>query len=176
MPGVNKGLGKVEVRLQWDPSPLGTAPHDLDIITAVYTAEDPHGKPAYLVYFDSRSPDGTIVLTRDSLDGRGLGPDEIMVLELDRLALRFTRVVVGVAIQQRYGRRTFEEIANPLVVIAEGHTELTSEDFIRVSGATAATVAEFNRKHSGEWELRAALRGFEGDPESFVAVMGSRST
>jgi tellurium resistance protein TerD len=173
MTGLNKGLSKVEIRLQWDPSRLGTPPNDLDIIAAVYAAEDPYGKPAYLVYFDSRSPDGTISLSRDSLTGQGFGSDEVMVLELGRLAPRFSRVVVGVAIQQCSGRRTFEDIPHPGVVIVEGYTELASDDFARVSGATAATVAEFVRGTSGEWELHEALRGFDGDPNSFAAVMGS---
>ncbi|MER6416677.1 acyl-CoA carboxylase subunit epsilon, partial [Streptomyces humidus] len=29
-----------------------------------YLADDPHGDPAYVVHFDSRSPDGTIYLNR----------------------------------------------------------------------------------------------------------------
>ncbi|WP_167538231.1 TerD family protein, partial [Streptomyces caniferus] len=81
----NKGIEKVEVTLKWDPSPLGTPDNDLDIVAATYTADAPHGDPAYLVHFDSRSPDGTITLNRDSRTGQGFGFDEIMTLELDRL-------------------------------------------------------------------------------------------
>jgi tellurium resistance protein TerD len=174
MAGLNKGLRKVEVRLRWDPSPRGTPPHDLDLIAAAYAAEDPYGIPAYLVHFDSRSPDGTISLSGDSRTGQGFGSDEVMVVELSRLASQVARLVVGVAIQQRGGRRTFGDILNPGVVIVEDHIELARADFARVSGATAATVAEFARDPSGEWELHEALRGFDGDAESFAAVMGSR--
>ncbi|MBA2950743.1 TerD family protein [Streptomyces himalayensis] len=175
MASLNKGLKKVEIRLRWDPSPLGRPPHDLDIIAATYTAEEPYGKPSYVVHFGSRSPDGTITLSRDSRTGQGFGFDEVMVLELERLAAGYARVVVGVIIQQRSGDRTFQDIANPRVVITEGHTELAADDLARVADSTAATVAEFARDASGEWELREALRGFDGDPESFAAVMGSRS-
>lgn len=62
MSNIRNGLKKVEVGLRWDPSPLGTASHDLDVVAATYTAEDRYGAPAYLVHFDSRSPDGTIRL------------------------------------------------------------------------------------------------------------------
>ncbi len=62
----NKDIGKVEVRIKWDPSPHGEPDIDLDIIAATYRAEEPYGSPAYLVHFDSRSPDGTITLNRDS--------------------------------------------------------------------------------------------------------------
>lgn len=54
--GLNKGVGKVEVTLKWDPSPIGASAHDLDIIAGVYTTDDPYGSPAYLVHFESRSP------------------------------------------------------------------------------------------------------------------------
>lgn len=168
----NKGIEKVEVTLQWDPSPLGTPDNDLDIVAATYTADAPHGDPAYLVHFDSRSPDGTITLNRDSRTGQGFGSDEIMTLELDRLSDTYTRVIVGVAIQQGEGHKVFGDIQNTLVRIREGYTDLAENDFSDVAGATAATVAEFTRDETGQWRLRPALRGFDTDPEGFAALMG----
>lgn len=96
MSSVSKGIRKVEVSLKWDPSPLGAPATDLDLIAATYVADDPYGAPAYVVHFDSRSPDGTITLNRDSRTGQGLGFDEVMTLELDRLAPRYTRVVIEI--------------------------------------------------------------------------------
>ena len=58
MNGLNKGIRKVEVSVKWDPSPAGQPPTDLDIVAATYPAADPSGSPAYVVHFDSRSPDG----------------------------------------------------------------------------------------------------------------------
>ncbi|MET9657479.1 TerD family protein [Streptomyces sp. NPDC006510] len=171
----NKDMDKVEVRLKWDPSPSGTPAHDLDIIAATYLAEAPYGSPAYLVHFDSRSPDGTITLNRDSRTGQGLGFDEVMTLELNRLSTAYTRVVVGVAIQQRDGRRTFAEIANTGVQVREGYTNLAEDDFSAVGAATAATVAEFVRGAAGAWEFHGTVRGFDGDPNLFAGTMGSRT-
>ncbi|WP_053695781.1 TerD family protein [Streptomyces sp. NRRL F-5755] len=173
MSSLNKGIGKVEVTLKWDPSPAGTSAHDLDLIAATYTKDAPHGAPDYLVHFDSRSPDGTITLSRDSRTGLGLGTDEAMVLELNRLAERYGRVVVGVAIQQRGGRKTFGDIANTTVRVNEGYDELAVDDFSAVAGATAAVIAEFDRDASGEWRFHPNVRGFDADPETFVTVMGS---
>ncbi|MQS36662.1 TerD family protein [Streptomyces katsurahamanus] len=172
MSSLNKGVSKVAVNLRWDPSPLGAVPHDLDIVAATYPAASPGGDPAYVVHFDSRSPDGTITLTRDSRTGQGFGSDEIMTLELDRLAAVYGRVVVGVAIQQRDGRRVFGEVAKTLVTVVEGHTELWRSDFSPVAGATAAVVAEFVRNERGVWEYRETIRGFETDPQPFVSLMG----
>ncbi|MFE3885990.1 TerD family protein [Streptomyces lydicus] len=168
----NKGIEKVEVTLQWDPSPLGSPDNDLDIVAATYTADAPHGDPAYLVHFDSRSPDGTITLNRDSRTGQGFGSDEVMTLELDRLSDTYTRVIVGVAIQQGEGRKVFGDIENTLVRIREGYTDLAENDFTEVAGATAATVAEFTRDETGQWRLRPALRGFDTDPAGFASLMG----
>ncbi|MGR8007819.1 TerD family protein [Streptomyces hypolithicus] len=171
---LNKGVGKVEVTLKWEPSPLGEPAHDLDIIAATYSADDAFGDPAYVVSFGRRSPDGTITLNRDSRTGQGFGFDEVMTLELERLAPAYGRVVVGVAIQQREGRKTFGDVPQTGWRIREGYEVLAEGDFADVSGSTAATVAEFTRADaSGGWELRSAVRGFDTDPNSFAGTMGS---
>ncbi|MGW3012489.1 TerD family protein [Streptomyces sp. NPDC001219] len=172
MSTLSKGIEKVEVTLKWDPSPIGTPDNDLDIVAATYTADAPHGDPAYLVHFDSRSPDGTITLNRDSRTGQGFGFDEIMTLELHRLAESYTRVIVGVAIQQGEGRKVFGDVGNTAVRIREGYTDLVEHDFTEVPGATAATVAEFVRDEAGQWRFHSALRGFDADPHTFTAEMG----
>ncbi|MDT0542640.1 MULTISPECIES: TerD family protein [Streptomyces] len=172
MTGLNKGPSKVQVSLRWDPSPLGEPPHDLDIVAATYNAADPYGEPAYLVHFDRRSPDGTITLNRDSQTGQGYGADEVMTLELERLSTSHTRVVVGVAIQQTGGPKTFGDVANCSFRIADGITELVNSGFVGALGAKAATIAEFTRHDSGEWEFREGIRGFDADPEEYSALMG----
>lgn len=173
MSDFNKGIRKIEVGLQWDPSPAGQPPTDLDIIAATFTVDDPYGTPAYLVHFDSRSPDGTIFLNRDSTDGKGFGWDEVMTLELDRLDSRYARVVVGVIIQQHPTRRTFADVLNPAMRVREGrYTVLAEDDFASVPGATAATFATFARDESGAWIFEAGVHGFDEDPATFTRVIG----
>lgn len=168
-----RGLKKVEVRLKWDPSPMGETPRHLDIIATTYSADDPHGRPVYVVHYDSRSPDGTINMSRHSQTGLGLGYVEAMTFELDRLAPSFARVVVGVAIHQDPVPRTFGDMSNAGVLVVDGYTELLKDDFARHAEYTAVTVAEFVRDASGTWEFREALRGFDSDPVAFAAEMGS---
>ncbi|KRV49053.1 TerD-family protein [Wenjunlia vitaminophila] len=175
MGGLNKGLGKIKVTLKWDPSALGEPDTDLDLVAGTYRAEAPFGAPAYLVHFDSRSPDGTIILNRESHTGQGLGADEDMTLELDRLADEYVRVVVGVAIQQHAGRKTFGDIVNCGARVLDGYTELASVDFGGVRDCTAATVAEFSRTASGIWTFHALVRGFTTDPSTFSLTMGQHS-
>lgn len=172
MTGFSKGNRKVEVALKWDPSPAGQAPTDLDLVAATFVSGDPNGAPAYLVHFDSRSPDGTIYLNRDSTDGKGFGWDEVMTLELDRLDSRYARVVVGVVIQQQTGHKVFVDVLSPAVRIREGYTVLAEDDFGSVLGATAATIAEFVRDGSGGWTFHAGVHGFDEDPAAFAQVMG----
>lgn len=173
MNSVHKGIKKVEVGLKWDPSPAGTPPNDLDIIAATYAADAPYGDPVYLVHFDSRSPDGTITLNRDSRTGQGFGFDEVMTLELNRLAPTFTRVVVGVAIQQETGQKVFGDISNAAFRIREGHNNLVESDLSGVSGSTAATIAQFTRDEAGAWSFLGLVRGFDADPTTFASLMGS---
>ncbi|MBT2405184.1 MULTISPECIES: TerD family protein [unclassified Streptomyces] len=181
MSGVRKSLAKVEISLRWDPSPVGTPANDLDILAAVYGTQDPYGEPVYVVHFGSRAPDGTITLNRDSRTGQGFGYDEVMTLELNRLAPELGRVVVGVVIQDAVihdagggdRTKTFADIAGTGLRIREGHTDLAESDFTVVPGATAATVAEFTRDAEGGWTLDADVRGFDNDPEEFVRTMGA---
>ncbi len=173
MSGISKGIRKVEIALKWDPSPAGQPPTDLDLVAATYLTSDPYGEPAYVVHFDSRSPDGTIYLNRDSKDGKGFGWDEVLTVELDRLDSRYARVVVGVVIQQRPAHRTFVSVVNPGLRIREGYTVLAEDDFGGVLGATAAGVAEFVRQESGTWDFHAGIHGFEDDPTAFTTVMGA---
>ncbi|UQX04278.1 TerD family protein [Streptomyces sp. RerS4] len=179
MSGVRKTLAKVEIALRWDPSAAGEPPHDLDIVAAVYAAADPHGEPVHLVHFGSRSPDGTISLGRDSRTGQGFGFDEVMVLELDRMAPELGRVVVGVVIQDAgVGgpaplRKTFAAVPGTGLRIRAGYDDLATADFAEVADATAATVAEFTRDGSGGWSLEARPRGFDADAQEFARVMGA---
>jgi tellurium resistance protein TerD len=169
---VGKGLGKVEVRLKWDPSPLGEPPRHLDIIAATYAVDDLRGRPVYVVHYDSRSPDGTINMSRHSQTGQGFGFVEVMVLEFDRLASSYGRVVVGVAIHQDGGPRTFGDMVNTGVLVVEGYRELLADDFAAVADSTATTVAEFTRNDSGAWEFHEMIHGFDSDPPVFTMEMG----
>ncbi|MEU0051952.1 TerD family protein [Streptomyces sp. NPDC006184] len=172
MSGVGEGLGRVEVRLRWDPSPYGEPPRHLDIVAATYPVDDLYGRPAYVVHHGSRSPDGTINMSRHSETGMGFGFVEAMELEFERLSSAYGRVVAGVAIHQDGGPRTFGDISNAGVVVVEGYRQLLANDFAQVGDATAATVVEFTRNASGAWELREMIRGFDSDPVLFTAEMG----
>ncbi|MFE7171466.1 TerD family protein [Streptomyces sp. NPDC057616] len=172
MSGFGEGLGKVEVKLRWDPSPYGEPPRHLDIMAATYAVDDPYGRPVYVVHTESRSPDGTINMSRHSETGMGFGFVEAMVLEFERMSRAFGRVVVGVAIHQDRGARTFGDISNAGVVVVEGYRELLVNDFAQVADATAATVAEFARDASGRWGFREMVQGFDADPVLFAAEMG----
>ncbi|MDH6568981.1 stress response protein SCP2 [Streptomyces sp. SAI-117] len=167
------GLGKVQVRLKWDPSPYGEPARHLDIVAATYATDDPYGRPAYVVHTESRSPDGTINMTRHSETGLGLGYVEVMELEFERLSSAYGRVVVGVAIHQTGGPRTFADLSHAGVLVVEGYRQLLEDDFTGVADATAATIAEFTRDASGAWHFAPLIRGFESNPAGFMAEMGS---
>ncbi len=167
------GLGKVEVRLKWDPSPVGESPRHLDIVAATYSVDDPFGRPVYLVHYDSRSPDGTINMSRHSQTGQGFGFVEVMSLEFDRLSSAYARVVVGVVIHQEPVPRTFGDMSNAGILIVEGYQELLTDDFSGVADARATTLAEFTREDSGHWKLHEMIRGSDSDPVGFMSEMGA---
>ncbi|MFF2011190.1 TerD family protein [Streptomyces sp. NPDC058195] len=172
MNGTRKDVRKIEVALKWQPSPAGEPASHLDIVAATYLTAAPYGDPSYIVHWDSRSPDGTIYLNRDSKDGKGLGWDEVMTLELDRLDPRYGRVVVGVVIHQNACRRTFDGVLSRGLRLREGYTVLVEDDFGGVLESTAATVGEFVRDGSGVWTFRPGIRGYDEEPQTFTRIMG----
>jgi tellurium resistance protein TerD len=97
-----------------------------------------------------------------------------MTLELDRLNSGYTRVVVGVLIQQGSGHKSFVGVLNPGLRMREGYTVLAEDNFGGVLGATAATVGEFVRDVSGEWTFHPGIHGYDTDPAEFPRVMGTR--
>ncbi|MYV46720.1 TerD family protein [Streptomyces sp. SID2888] len=173
MGAVGSGLRKAEVRLKWDPSPLGESPRHLDIVAATYSVDDPFGRPVYVVHYDSRSPDGTINMNRHSQTGMGFGFVEVMSLEFGRLSAAYSRVVVGVIIHQEPDPRTFGDMSNVGVVVVEGYQELLTDDFSGVAAARATTVAEFTRSDSGAWEMHEMICGSDSDPAVFMSEMGT---
>lgn len=170
---LNKGIGKIEVALRWDPSPLGEPATDLDLVAAPYPADDPDGSPAHVVHFANRSPEGTITLHRDSPNGQGFGPDETLTLEFDRVAAAYGRVVVGVIIQQGGGHKAFADVPSANIRVRQGYTELANDGFEQVPAETAAIVAEFTRDPSGDWQFHRGVRRF-ADQAAFDALMGSK--
>ncbi|MFP3987482.1 TerD family protein [Streptomyces sp. E11-3] len=176
MSGLSVGQRKIEVSLRWDPSAPGTPAHHLDIVAATYRADAPLDQPDYLVHLDRRSPDGTITLDRASNTGMGLGYDEVMTLELNRLASAYALVVVGVVIQQPTAEKTFADIANVGVRVREGHHELALHDFTDIPTASSATVSRFTRSSSGGWTFQNIFRGFDADPVAFARLMGGVSS
>ena len=95
------------------------------------------------------------------------------LLEFDRLSSAYGRVVVGVAIHQNHGLKTFGEVSNTGLLVTEGYRQLLSDDLSRVADSTAATIAEFTRGVDGLWGMREVIRGFDSDPVVFMAEMGT---
>ncbi|GGR92583.1 hypothetical protein GCM10010269_34500 [Streptomyces humidus] len=80
---------------------------------------------------------------------------------------------MGVAIHQNTGPKTFGDLSNAGVLVVVGYAELLKNDFAKLAGATAGTVAEFVRDASGTWEFHEMVRGFGSEPIVFGTEMGS---
>ena len=98
---------------------------------------------------------------------QGLGYDEVMTLELDRLDGRYARVVVGVVIQQRAVHRAFVDVINPGLRIREGYTDLAEHDFggVRRDGGDRRGVPA---RRLRRLELPPGIRGYDDDPATFI--------
>lgn len=83
-----------------------------------------------------------------------------MTLELDRLNSGYTRVVVGVLIQQRSGHKSFVGVLNPGLRMREGYTVLAEDNFGGVLGPRP----------------RPSASSYATPPESGPSIRGSTAT
>ncbi|MFD3508075.1 TerD family protein [Nocardia sp. NPDC058666] len=140
MPGAvpHTALTHITVGLGWDPvraSMFRRRPKDIDLNVAALSFS---GTRFVDVAFHEQltSRDGAIRLLGDSLDGVGDGDDEIMVLDLTRLAPDITTVVLLITC---YTGQRFEQIENAFTRVIDS---VTGTELARIDLAVA-------RAHTG---------------------------
>ncbi|MCS3531457.1 TerD family protein [Chryseobacterium sp. JUb7] len=192
-------LSQVTIGLGWDVRKsggffgklFGSAPeYDLDAIAFLLdkngkvanmgkTLQRQNGKNIVLyesdvIYFNSmRHPSGNIWLTGDNRTGEGDGDDEQIIVQLDKLPLRYEKIVFVVSIYQgNTNRQHFGMIENAFIraVDARGKeiTKFSLSGDASMNGMCSMVFAEAYR-HDGDWKFRAL-----GEPhrtDNFIDVL-----
>ncbi|MFE7720361.1 TerD family protein [Nocardia rhizosphaerihabitans] len=155
MPGAvpHTALTHITVGLGWDPVRAGKFrrhPKDIDLnVAALSFSGTRFADIAFHEQLTSR--DGAIRHLGDSLDGVGDGDDEIMVLDLTRLAPDVTTVVLLITC---YTGQRFEQIENAFTRVTDSvtGTELARIDLSTARSHTGLVLGKLHRAYS-DWQF-----------------------
>lgn len=159
-------LSKMLVGLGWDPRATDGAEFDLDASAFLLAANGKvRGDADFIFYNQLRSADGSVEHTGDNRTGEGEGDDEVVKVDLSRVASDVDKIVFTVTIHEADARRqNFGQVSNAFIRIVN---EITGTEVVRydlaedASTETAMVFAELYR-HNGEWKFRAIGQGYSG--------------
>jgi len=171
------GLKKIKIGLAWDANATDTgAQFDLDASVFLLGVDGKVISDNHFVFYNNAtSPDGAVIHQGDNKTGEGDGDDEIIEIELDKVASEVDKIIFTVTIDEAENRnQNFGQVNNSLIrlVNIDGGAEIAKyeldEDY---SSETAINFGELYRK-SGGWNFKAVGAGFNEGLAGFCKTYG----
>lgn len=166
-------LKRVLVGLGWDPikSLFGG---NMDIDASVICIDE-NGKKEDVVYYGNLTHrSGAIRHTGDNLTGDGDGDDEQIIIELDKIPTKISRLAIIINIYSAYSRNQhFGKVRNCFIHATDmdSHKELVRYDvdgnFDKMTGIFVADIYRYN----GEWKFKAVGEGVKVEGISEMVSM-----
>ncbi len=158
------GLETVFVGLGWDVRSTTGDDFDLDA-SAILTGADGRARSdADLVFFNNlKTPDGSVEHVGDNRTGEGAGDDEVIRVELGRVAADVATIVFPVTIYDGEARgQSFGQVRNAFirVVDASSGEELARYDLSEDASVETAMVFGELYRNQADWKFRAVGQGY----------------
>lgn len=157
------GLKKVNVGLGWDIRVTDGAAFDLDASAFVLKADGKIRSDADFIFYNQKTlPDGTIEHKGDNKTGEGAGDDEVVAVNLEKLAADIDKITFVVTIHEADTRRqTFGQVSKAYirVVNADSNTELARYDLSEDASTETALIFGELYRNGAEWKFRAVGQG-----------------
>lgn len=172
----NAGLSKILVGLGWDPIQssggggilgslfgLGKGDNfDCDASLFMLGSNEKIESNKDIIYFGNlKSQCGSILHTGDNLTGEGDGDDEQIIVELDKVPERISKLVFVVNIYECIKRKQhFGQVQNAYIRVLDhlGNEIVKYNLTENHSGKTALVIGEIYR-HNSEWKFAATGEG-----------------
>ncbi|WP_330202987.1 TerD family protein [Cyanobacterium sp. Dongsha4] len=163
------------IGLGWDVNVTDTGgDFDLDVSVFLLGDNDKLVSDKHFIFYNNLvSPDSdqSVKLLGDNRTGEGEGDDEGLIVDLRKVPVDVSKIVVTVTIYEADKRKqNFGQVTNAYIRLVDVQTkeevlryDLT-EDF---SVETAVIMAELYRK-DGEWRLNAVGSGFQGGLQALL--------
>jgi tellurium resistance protein TerD len=160
------GLTKILIGLGWTPRATAGTEFDLDATCFVLAATGKVRSDADMIFYNQKeSEDGTIRHMGDNRTGVGDGDDEVIAVDLARVAADVQRLVACVTIHEADERRqNFGMVGEAYVrvVNAETKREIARYDLSEDASVETAMIFGEVYRHDGEWKFKAVGQGFAG--------------
>ena len=159
-------LTKMLIGLGWDERVTSGQAFDLDASAFLLTQNGKvRGNHDFIFYNQLKSTDGSVEHAGDNRTGQGDGDDEVIKVDLSRVAPDINKIAITVTIHDATARgQNVGQISNAFIRVVN---EVTGVEVVRFDLAedysveTAMVFGEVYR-HNGEWKFRAVGQGYSG--------------
>jgi tellurium resistance protein TerD len=157
-------LTSVAVALGWDTRTTTGADFDLDASALLCGENGKVVDDQHFVFFNNlQSPDGSVEHTGDNLTGEGEGDDEVINVDLSRMAAAVTKIVFPVSIYDAEARQqSFGQVVNAYIRIIDRATDTELARYDLTEDASTETAMIFGELYrlDAEWKFRAIGQGY----------------
>lgn len=171
-------LRKILVGLGWDARSTDGADFDLDASAFILAGNDKVRSDADFIFYNQlRSPDGTVEHTGDNKTGAGEGDDEVIKIDLARMAPEVAKIAFTVTIHEAEARKqNFGMVKNAFIRIVNDETgrEVVRYDLSEDASTETAMVFGEVYRHANEWKFRAVGQGYTGGLKALAQNYGIR--
>ena len=159
-------MKNILVGLGWNARATDGAAFDLDASAFLLKERGKVSSDAGFIFYNQKaSPCGGVVHQGDNTTGEGDGDDEVVKIDLSKLAGDVQKVAFSVTIHDADSRRqNFGQVSDAYIRLVD---EASGQEVARydlsedASVETAITFGELYR-HNGEWKFKAVGQGFQG--------------
>ena len=169
-------LNQVLIGLGWDARATDGVDFDLDASAFLLAANDKvRGESDFIIYNQTRSPEGSVEHTGDNRTGEGDGDDEAVKINLAKVPADVQKIAITVTIHDAQNRgQNFGQVQNAFIRVVNDQTNVEivrfdlNEDY---STETAMIFGELYR-HNNEWKFRAVGQGYNGGLSAMCSQYG----
>ncbi len=169
-------LKRILVGLGWDQRATDGNEFDLDASAFLLTSQGKvRGEHDFIFYNQLRAADGSVEHTGDNRSGAGDGDDEVIKVNLDKIAADVDKIAITVTIHDAESRRqNFGQIANAFIRVVNEDTNAEIVRFDLAEDYSTETAMIFGEiyRHNGEWKFRAVGQGYAGGLAAMCGQFG----
>lgn len=168
------GLNNIVAGLGWDPAVVNGHSVDLDLSLFMLGADGKLVADEYFIFYNNpTSPDGSTNYPGDSRGGEGDGDDEVITMDLSRIAASVEFLYFAVTIDQSEERgHNFGHVQNSYINIrnAADNSILCQyqlkENFTNEDSLIIAAIS----RNGGDWHVEALGQAFSGGLNTLVEL------
>ncbi len=169
-------LTKLLIGLGWDERATSGQDFDLDASAFLLTALGKvRGDHDFIFYNQLKSADGSVEHTGDNRTGLGDGDDEVIKVDLTRIAPEIDKIAITVTIHDAALRgQNFGQVSNAFIRVVNEQTGAEVVRFDLAEDYSIETAMVFGEvyRYNGEWKFRAVGQGYGGGLAAMCAQYG----